>query len=472
MTSFFKNFSFLTTADIASRLLGFFATAYLARTLGVEKFGIINIGFAILSYGILITNPGIQLFGTRELTKEKNNISEFVGEIVSLRLFLACCACLLLFLFSNVVFASQEIFLVTIVFLLSLIPSAFLLEWVFHAEEKMAIISVSRISAQVTYLAFVLLFVASPKETPFVAIAWLLSIVVSALLLFFLFQKKYSLRLQWNISSLFQQNGRWKTILQSSFPIGLGAWLGQIVVNFPPLALAFFLSEKEVGFFSAAFKVVFFLLIIDRIFFFLFYPIIIKTFNLSVEKLQQTLSLSLKIIITLALPLCVGGTFLAEKIITFIYGNGFEQSAGILQLIVWFVLFTAMHSIFVVGLIGINQEKVFSKTMVVGTIIHILCIAIGAFFFHSIGVSVGFVLGEIITMIMMFKQFSGFVPLNIFQSLPRPLVASFVMATVLSLTISFPLFIQILFGIFAYSFPLFLLGGWTKHDTELFRVNF
>lgn len=61
----------MTLADIASRLIGFFATAYLARMLGVEKFGEVNLGFTSLSYGLLIINPGLQLYATREISSKK-----------------------------------------------------------------------------------------------------------------------------------------------------------------------------------------------------------------------------------------------------------------------------------------------------------------------------------------------------------------------------------------------------------------
>lgn len=50
-------FSFFS-ADIVRRLLGFATVAYLAHVLGKEGFGLVNHGFAVLAYSMVLNTTG------------------------------------------------------------------------------------------------------------------------------------------------------------------------------------------------------------------------------------------------------------------------------------------------------------------------------------------------------------------------------------------------------------------------------
>jgi len=473
LRTFIKNFSSLAVADVGSRLIGFFATAYLARILGVEKFGVINIGFTLLSYGMLATNPGILLYATREVTTLKEHYSSFVGEVLSLRLFLSLVSFLILAVVVKVLFPSQEIFLIVVLFSLFLFPASFLLEWFFQARGEIQRISISRIAGQFVYMGMLFRLVSSNESMHFVPLAWLCSGVVSSAILFFSYKKNIAtVQLHFTISSLFKKKGRWREILRLSFPIGLGTWLAQIGTNFPPLIIAFLLSEKEVGYYSAAYKIVFSILVLDRIFFFLFYPIIIKTYHESLEKLQTMLSVSLKIVIAIALPLCVGGTILSHQFIAAIYGDGYEHAASILEVVIWFAFLTIIHSTYAVGLIGIGKEKQFSRTMVIGTIAQMLLVIGGTYYFRSVGAAAGFVVGEGCTLAMMMFQFNNFVQVKLIHSFFRPIVASIGMFCVLFFIQSVPLVISIFLGCIVYMGLFYLIAGITKQDIQILKERF
>jgi O-antigen/teichoic acid export membrane protein len=469
---FFKNFSYLTLADVGSRVFGFFATAYLARTLGVEKFGLLNLGFAFLSYGTLAMNPGIQLFATRAVTQQNVSLHVFVNDVLSLRFTLAVIAMFVFVCVSFVLFSYEVTFLVFL-FSFSLFPVALLLEWYFQANEQIALIGISRTVSQATYLVLVLLFVTSAETISYAAIAWLVSSVVAALLLFIPYRRKHSSFIfRWNARSLFQKNGREKEILRNAFPIGFGTWLAQLGVHFPPLVIAYVLSEKEVGFFSAAYKIVFLFLLFDRVFFFLFYPVIIRTYRESAERLKRTLSLSLKIIITLLLPICFGVMFLSPKIIVFIYGSGYANAVPLLQILIWFVLFTVMHGVFTVGFIGIGKETLFSKIMLVGTIVQCALVVAGTVLFSTNGSALGFVAGEFCSMSLMMMQFRKIIRVEFFRFFLRPLAASAAMVAVLSVTNERLLWEQIMYGIIAFTVALTVVQGIKKEDIEAVKHSF
>src|SRR5512140_2221248 len=81
------DFLSLVSSEVARRILGFIAVAYLARTLSVAEFGLINIAFTILSYTIIVSTAGLNVFGIKETARQGPNAA--IGTLISLRLVIA-----------------------------------------------------------------------------------------------------------------------------------------------------------------------------------------------------------------------------------------------------------------------------------------------------------------------------------------------------------------------------------------------
>ena len=156
-----KNFLSLTFAQIICNLLGFVAVAYLARVLGVEGFGSIGFAFAIASYFLLLNNLGFDTFGTREIARNKEKISQYVNNILSLKLFTSFIAFFLLLVFVLIIPKPTEIKKLILFYGLTMFSSALTVEWTFMGLEKMGIIAFSRILKQIFYLLFIILLVES-----------------------------------------------------------------------------------------------------------------------------------------------------------------------------------------------------------------------------------------------------------------------------------------------------------------------
>ena len=64
----FGNVLSLGGGEILARIAAFFATAYLARVLGPESFGLVGFATAVCSY-LALTNLALNDIGTREVAK-------------------------------------------------------------------------------------------------------------------------------------------------------------------------------------------------------------------------------------------------------------------------------------------------------------------------------------------------------------------------------------------------------------------
>src|SRR6266705_3315310 len=120
-----RNFFSIILSDIGRRLLGFFAVAYLARKLGAADFGVINIGFTVLSYAMMISAGGLTVLGTREAAR--GEISMLVNRVVGARLVNSTVGFFVI-AFVVLLVPGAVVPKVILLFCCSLIPNAFLLD--------------------------------------------------------------------------------------------------------------------------------------------------------------------------------------------------------------------------------------------------------------------------------------------------------------------------------------------------------
>src|SRR5512140_3206135 len=121
-----KNFLSLATSEVVRKILGFLSVAYLARHLTLADFGLVSLGFTILSYTINISTAGLNLYGIRQIAAGADR--SFVGRLLSLRLILAAAVFVLTAVVTLLVVHDAFAAKLIVVFNCSLFAHALLLE--------------------------------------------------------------------------------------------------------------------------------------------------------------------------------------------------------------------------------------------------------------------------------------------------------------------------------------------------------
>ncbi|MFZ0452357.1 MAG: oligosaccharide flippase family protein, partial [Ignavibacteriaceae bacterium] len=184
-----QNIIYLFSLEFFVRLIGFAATTYLARVLGASNYGLINLGLAILGYALLFGNSGLTLLGTRKIAANSGNYGNLVSELLSARLFLSVIILVISYLLISVFITSADTKNIVLIYMLYLIPFAFLLEWFFQGIQRMGAITIGRIMGMSSYLVFLIIFVNSEKDTLLTAVGWILGGVVNSIILWLVFNK-------------------------------------------------------------------------------------------------------------------------------------------------------------------------------------------------------------------------------------------------------------------------------------------
>lgn len=103
--------------------------------------------------------------------------------------------------------------------------------------------------------------------------------------------------------------------------------------------LSILLSMTEVAWYSAAVTIVSVVLLLSQAYRMVLFPALVKTLHESPLAARRLLQRSVLIMLGSALPIALGTTWLAPQLVSFLYGDSFNNSAWILQVLIWSVVF-------------------------------------------------------------------------------------------------------------------------------------
>jgi O-antigen/teichoic acid export membrane protein len=203
--------------------------------------------------------------------------------------------------------------------------------------------------------------------------------------------------------------------------------IAALVMSYPPFVLGIFQSTTEVGIYSAASRLVLFLLIGDRLLSSVFLPASMRRQEESPQKLASMISIAAHWILIAALPVAVGGILFAERFIVLVFGQAYIDATGVLKILVWYFFLTMLHTIFTSGLLAVHQEKAYGKIMAATAVLYAVLVTLGTVFFGALGAAFGVVLSEGISLLMMWHSLRKILPLFPPLTTPRILGAACVM---------------------------------------------
>ena len=461
-----KNTVSIGSADLVSRLLGFVATAYLARRLGASSFGLISIGFSILGYVMLFSSPGLHIMGIRRVAASADGERVWTGDVTTLRLILSLIGFLLATLLALAVLGPTPVWIMIVLWASVALPLALSLDWYFQGRSDLGPASLGRVLIYVVYLAVILTAVRSPEDVSWTAAAWCVANVAGALFLVVVFVRKTgALVLRWKPRV-------WVQLLRESLPLGLSTILAQTIVNMPVLLVGLLLTAADTGFFSAAMKLVFFVLMIDRVFYTLFLPVVSRYRTRGEADFSRAATLGMKVMLTFSLPVMVAGISYAETFIAFVYGPGYEPAAPVLQWALPYVLFTTMNTVLMSVMYADRRDAEFLRIMAVGTaLIVVLCTALPPFLGVQ-GSAIGLSAGEGAMTVMLLLKVRAILTWKGSATLLPMFAGGTVMACTIFVLWHFPVALVVPVACVTFALTVLGTGGLSRDDLRFLWGRF
>lgn len=458
-----KNTFSLLFSGIISQSLFFIAVVYLARVLGPGDFGKINFAMAIIAYFTLIANLGLPVLGTREIARERDKIKDYLGSILTLRLCLALFGFGLLFLLTFFLNKPTEIKHLILLYGLGLVPSALLLDWAFQAVEKMEYVGLGRILSGVVNLGLVLWFIRGPQQLLLIPCVSIVAKLLPAVLLLFIFTRSFSK------PRFAFDPALWRGLLKRALPIGLASAMSVIIYYFDTVMLGFMKGDEAVGYYNAAFKIILLLIMLVTAYFDAIFPVLSNYYKTSFDSFKKLQSYTIKLMVTIALPLAVGGVILAKPIMNLLYGAKYSGGVIALQILIWTAALLYINSAYSRELWACDKQGVVLRIVT----IHAAVVLVFNFIlippFGLVGASIASVFGKFCEFLMYYRASGKVFKITLHKYIFKPLFASVIMGLFLWLAANWNVLLLMSAGALLYSVFFYLMRGVEREEIILVK---
>ena len=271
---------------------------------------------------------------------------------------------------------------------------------------------------------------------------------------------KPDIKVDWNF---------WKPVIIQALPLSIAIIFSTILFKLDTILLSIMKGTLVVGWYSVAYNILQALMFIPSAFTASVFPLLSVFHISSKESLKVTYQKSFKYLSILGIPITILITLLADKIILFIYPQGFIPSIIALKILVWVVPFTFMTITFGTILTAINKQNLLMKIVFIILIFNLMLNLILIPQFSYVGSAVATVISELITFILYFHYISKFIcKIKFTDTLIKIIIASGIMSLFI-IYASMNLFLVILLAAIIYLLSLILLNTFSKEELNLFK---
>lgn len=329
----FRRFAPLAGGEVLSRVIAFVATAYLARTLGAGGFGQIAFAAAVVAQFGTALAAGIGEIGSREIARDPSRTREIAAGGALARLLGAVLAITLVVLLAWMLPLDATLKRVTAISSLLLIPLALDTGWVYRGAGKTRRIGFSLLIDQAVSLCLLVLLVRdATKVTTVPVLQSIGDLTASVFLAIPLLRGRWKWPKRSVVTELPRQSGM----------ITVSRSLRTIIISFDVILLGLMVKAADVGLYSAAYRIVFFVMAIMYASHVAFIPEMSRSGG-DETRMSSILSRSIGLSLTVVLPFVVGGWLIAAPLMALIFGEAYRGGAVALQLLLLSILLIAIH---------------------------------------------------------------------------------------------------------------------------------
>lgn len=326
--------------------VGFVSIRLLTTYLGVEGFGAYTIITSYLIIASVLAEFGFNtLLSTEIAGKDEKEVSRIVNNLFTFRLVMA--VSVIGILASTTVWLipvySTEIKWMVALGSIGTIGSSLsqVLIGVFQTKLRTDKITIADFLSRITLMVGVLMLALWGTVNLFWVMVWYsLAGVMQAVFMIYSTYKYYPIRL--SIDGKY-----WKQIFKKALPLFIIVAFNLIYYRIDTIMLSIMKDQTAVGLYGASYKILEILISVPGMFMGLLLPLFAKYYIQDRKRFQQIFQQAFNILVSIAIPLAVGGILLSDNILGLIAGQEFLPATNTLQ-----VLFIGIGFIFLGNLMG------------------------------------------------------------------------------------------------------------------------
>lgn len=471
-----KNTAVLLIANIVSKILGFFYIMYAARYLGASGFGVLSFALAFAGIFGVLADIGLQPLTIREVARDKLLTHKYLKNVAFIKILLSIGTFGLMILTINLLgYPEQTVKVVCFIGVYVILVSfSEMLNSIFQAFERMEFVSVGQILKNLLLLCGVLFAVKMGFSVVGIASIYIItSIIVIIYGYVILNWKALGASYKWIPWDIEIDWGFWKSIIKKALPFGLSAIFVMIYFWIDSVMLSLMKGDEVVGWYNASYRLVLVLMFIPVSLVSAIFPVVSKYYKTSQEALVSVYRKAFKYLFILGLPIGVGTTFLADRIISLIYGASYGPSTGALQILIWAGVLLFLTTLFGTVLASIDRQDLGMWAVGICAIANVVMNLLLIPKFSYTGASIATVITEGIGFILQFYFISKYLyRIRLSQKSIIPILASLVMLLAIFLLRELNLATIIAIAIVVYFGIICLFKTISEEDIILFKKIF
>jgi O-antigen/teichoic acid export membrane protein len=465
-----KNTLVLFLAQIVSMGLGFFSTIFVARYLGAEGFGVLSFALAFAGIFGIFADLGLNRLLTREVARNTSLTGKYLRNVAAIKTILVGVTFgLIVFTISLMGYPEQTIEVVYFI-ALSIIFNALtgMFNATFQAFEEMEFQSIGGVLNSILLLAGIL--VAIQQRLGIVQFAAIYFIVSALVLIYSLIICAWKfvlpgIEIDWRF---------WRSTIKEALPFGLSAFFVNIYFMIDSVMLSIIAGNESVGWYNAAYRLIFALMVIPTVFLTSMFPVMSRHFKFAHNLLKQEYEIALKYLFIVAVLIFVYGIVFSDEVILIVYGNGYVPSIQCLQ-----VLIVVIPLIFITLLFGnflesVNKQRIVTAVTVANAALNVTLNLFLIPKFSYIGASAATVVTESLGFVLMFVYISrNFFRISIVHNMIKPLFCGAIVAALTYyLKVQINWLLVAFLGFFVYLVILYIIGSISKDDIAFVKQLF
>lgn len=340
----------LSSGQLLSKVVGFIAFAYLARTLDPQSYGAVEYAVGVAIVFAMIVGCGLGPIGVRELSQSRKDVVLLAATIPAARFVVAILAIPIMGLSAQLAGQSEETVRLVWLFAFSLLAVPFRQDWLLQGHEMMRATAAATVVRMSAFTLGVIALVHGSQDLLRVGLVELASVAIVSV---------YYLAVQRSRISPFRMRfdiGEIRRLIGQGYSVGFSQMVWAAIQYTPLFLVANLIGGEEIAWFAAPHRIVVSLLAFSWIYHFNLYPAMARRID-NGDGFGGLVNASFRVVAWGGVFLALVFSFIADPLLLAVYGDQFAPAAPALVVLIWVVPVTLLSGHAQWALIASGHQK-------------------------------------------------------------------------------------------------------------------
>lgn len=352
-----RNSTFVMGIQVVMKILGFLFNVYIVRRLGAGAFGQYSAVMAFIAIFAIFSDLGMAPYMLREIARDRKNVYWLLPNVVLIRFLLSALVVVVATAAAYLLGKEPDVILGTFIAACSLFLYAFQgpLDSTLVAWERLDYAASFSLVNQLVFWSLGTLFLLLGWGFIGLLTATLAGVAVMAAL------EGWVVFRQIRFRELAFSIRRWKEVLKAGMPFGISGLSFSLQGRFDSVLMSIVLTNAAVGWYNVPLQLIYMLMLLAQSVSASMFPSLTRAYSENQNSIYGIVHRSLKYLLMISLPIAVGGTIIADKLIVTLYTQEFTNSIPLMRILIWTLPLLFVSELTGILIMALRQEKAGAK---------------------------------------------------------------------------------------------------------------